>query len=128
MVFALDPNSQDAKTVVSTENVDKVVTDHGSTTLYVSDSGKSTVNYSDGTSIEANEIQVPENIVLDKWNLSVEDWQPGEKQYRTEDRGLGYTTTEVSYTTEKVSIDVGETELIPWKDIPQVGDKVSGIG
>ena len=128
MVFALDPNDQDTKTVVSTKNTDKVVVEDGETILYVSDSGKSVVNYSDGTSIETDETVVPENILLDNWNLSVEDWQPGEKIYRTEDRGLGYTTTEVSYTTNKVTIDVGKTELIPWKDIPQVGADVSGIG
>ena len=35
---------------------------------------------------------------------------------------------EVYYETKKTMIDAGETELIPWKDIPAVGKEVSGIG
>ena len=37
-------------------------------------------------------------------------------------------TREVYYETKKTMIDAGETELIPWKDIPAVGKEVSGIG
>ncbi|MDO4337779.1 MAG: hypothetical protein Q4C91_06785 [Eubacteriales bacterium] len=74
------------------------------------------------------ELAVAEPITLDKWNLTVEDWHAGEKVYVTEDRGLGYESTEVYWTTEKTAIEVGETELLPWKEIEAVGEEVSGIG
>ncbi|WP_286165441.1 glycosyl hydrolase [Clostridium facile] len=127
MVFALDPNDQAAKTVVSSTNVDKVVIEDGSPMMYVPSTGEASIAYSNGTSYTTS-VTVPEDITLDTWNLTVQDWQPGEKVTRTEDRGLGYTTTEVTYDTNKVDINVGETELIPWKDIPSVGEKVSGVG
>ncbi|WP_270739940.1 glycosyl hydrolase [Massilioclostridium coli] len=127
MVFVLDPNDQGEKTVVSSENVDKVTVENGNTTMYVANSGKAVLNYSDGTSY-TEEVSVPEDIQLDNWNLVVQDWQPGDKITRTEDRGFGYTTTEVTYDTNKVDINVGQTDLIPWKDIPQVGGTVSGVG
>lgn len=128
MVFALDPNAKDDTTVIMKNNVDQVVVEDGKIMMYVPDSGKSALIYSDGTTYETENNTVPEDITLDQWNLTVQDWQPGEKLTRTEDRGLGYTTTEVTYDTNKVDINVGETELIPWKEIPQVGEDVSGIG
>lgn len=128
MVFALDPNANDDTTVIMKNNVDQVVVEDGKTMMYVPDSGKSALIYSDGTTYETENNTVPEDITLDQWNLTVQDWQPGEKLTRTEDRGLGYTTTEVTYDTNKVDINVGETELIPWKEIPKVGKDVSGVG
>ena len=128
MVFALDPNAKQDTTVIMKNNVEQVTIEDGNTVMYVPDSGKSALIYSDGTTYETENNTVPEDITLDKWNLTVQDWQPGEKLYRTEDRGLGYTTTEVTYDTKKVDINVGQTELIPWKDMPQVGEDVSGVG
>ena len=72
--------------------------------------------------------QVPDCIELPVWNLEVEDWNEGERVDVVEDRGLGYVTREVYYETSKTKIAVGETELKPWKDIPQVGPQVSGVG
>ena len=37
-------------------------------------------------------------------------------------------TNEVYYETKKTNISVGKTELRPWKDIPEVGPDVSGVG
>ena len=71
---------------------------------------------------------VPETIHLKKWKLRVEDWNEGEKFEVTENRGLGYVSREVFYGTQKTMLDAGEVELKPWKDIPCVGEDVSGIG
>ena len=67
-------------------------------------------------------------ISLTDWELSVEDWNEGEKTVLTEDRGLGYITREVHYETRKDRIDAGKVSLVPWKDIEAVGPAVSGIG
>lgn len=69
-----------------------------------------------------------EEIGLPKWRLCVEDWNEGEKKEILEDRGLGIVTKEVYYETKKTVIDAGEVEPIPWKEIPAVGPKVSGVG
>jgi len=65
---------------------------------------------------------------LDTWNLRVEDWTRGDLVRITENRGLGYSTSEAYWTTRKTPIAVGETQLVPWRSIPAVGEKVSGIG
>ncbi len=67
-------------------------------------------------------------IDLQKWNLTVEDWNEGEKKVIEEDRGLGIVTREVYYETRKTPIEVGCVELKPWKDYEAVGRDVSGVG
>lgn len=69
-----------------------------------------------------------EEIALKKWHLRVEDWNEGEKKEVIEDRGLGIVTKEVYYETKKTMLEAGEVETVPWKEIPQVGPKVSGVG
>lgn len=67
-------------------------------------------------------------IVLETWNLQVEDWNEGERREILEDRGLGIVTKEVYYETKKTVIDAGEVKTLSWKDIPAVGPEVSGVG
>lgn len=64
----------------------------------------------------------------DIWYLEVEDWNEGEKKIILEDRDRGYATKEVYYETDKKRIQVGKTELKPWKEISGLGPWVSGIG
>ena len=45
----------------------------------------------------------------------------------TEDRGLGYETREVKPTTRITTIEVGDSHLAPWLQLPEVGPEVSGI-
>ena len=68
------------------------------------------------------------DIELNDWTLKVEDWNEGDKVIREEDRGLGYVTREVHYTTRKDIIEAGRVDLVPWKDIPAIGPEVSGVG
>ena len=85
------------------------------------------IQLSDGTS-RSLDARVPGEILLNRWDLTVEDWNEGEKVTITEDRGLGIVTNEVYYETRKDRISVGETDLIPWRQIPSVGPDVSGVG
>lgn len=127
MIFTLDPNSRDERTITGSSNVEQIKVENGQTTMLVSQSGTAKLTYSDGSTFET-EVTAPEDLVLNDWSLVVEDWLPGEKVTRTEDRGLGYTTTEVTYTTKKSKIDVGSTELKPWNELEAVGPNVSGVG
>ncbi|BDZ50838.1 hypothetical protein GCM10025867_30790 [Frondihabitans sucicola] len=65
---------------------------------------------------------------LSEWHIAVESWDAGELQTITEDRGLGYTSREVRPLTAVTRLDAGSGALRPWKDIPEVGPSVSGVG
>ena len=65
---------------------------------------------------------------LPEWTIAVESWDAGEPELITEDRGLGYQTREVRPTTAVTRIDAGTGPLRPWKDLPEVGPEVSGVG
>ncbi|MBC5788085.1 glycosyl hydrolase [Clostridium facile] len=130
MIFTLNPDVEDPteKTIVNKDNVYKLSVEDGQTVMNVSESGPATITYSDGSTFKTN-VEALDDINLDKWNLTVESWEPGDKLTRTEDRGFGYTTTEVTYSTNKVEKNAGElSELKPWKDIEAVGEDVSGVG
>lgn len=130
VMFALDPNDADDTQATITQtsaNVCRVDSSDDNVTMCVSESGLASLYYSDGSTYELN-VEAPQNVSLNQWNLTVESWEPGEKIFRTEDRGFGYTTTEAAYTTSKRNIEVGETSLVPWKDIQAVGPAVSGVG
>ncbi|MCL2165337.1 MAG: hypothetical protein FWH55_13355 [Oscillospiraceae bacterium] len=111
---------------ISTD-ADKALLTKGWMSLRATESGTYTTELSNGDTI-IKEITAPANVNLTNWNLAVEDWNEGEKKYIYENRGLGYTTKEVYFETLKTLIDVGPTALIPWKDIPAVGQSVSGLG
>ena len=99
----------------------------GKTVLGAFQSGEYTAAFPCGKEAKV-QIDVPAAIQLPKWALKVEDWNEGDKVEITEDRGLGYVTTEVYYETKKTLIDAGEVETKAWKDIPAIGEDVSGVG
>jgi hypothetical protein len=65
---------------------------------------------------------------VENWSLKVESWDKGQVEQIKEDRGLGYETVEYLPHPSVETIVVGPTPLSPWKDIPQVGGAVSGVG
>lgn len=67
-------------------------------------------------------------IPLDRWDLTVEDWNEGEKKVNIEDRGHGLITREVYFETKKTLLEAGNVAPVPWKDIPAIGPDVSGVG
>ena len=79
---------------------------------------------------EEAEAAEADEIALSSWKLSVESFVPGDRLERTEENAdTGVTTTEVTFATNRETLDAGELEsLAPWKDIEAVGPTVSGIG
>lgn len=95
----------------------------GDTTVYVLEPSEA------AETVEAAEA-AEEELVLTGWNLAVDSYEAGEKIERTEENPeTGVTTTEVTYDTNHNMIEVGTLEeLVAWKDIPAVGENISGIG
>ncbi|MCL2146227.1 MAG: hypothetical protein FWH52_00345 [Synergistaceae bacterium] len=126
-VIALDKTDISKQITVISSDAAHVRSNDGGFTVIAEKSGTYTTVLSNGNTY-TNQFTVPADIALPTWNLVVEDWNEGEKMVNEEDRGLGYVTREVYFTTKKSPIEVGETSLIPWKDIPSVGPDVSGVG
>lgn len=93
----------------------------------VFESGEYSFTLQDG-SLKSFSADVPDNIPIPLWDLSVEDWNEGDKVTITEDRGLGIVTKEVYYETTKDLLHADTVSLKPWKDIPRIGPEVSGVG
>jgi hypothetical protein len=125
-VIALEIGGKDAFHAVDAEDCE-VIKKEGKLFLKTRASGACTAVFNDASKVK-KEITVPESITLSKWNLTVENWDQGEKKIIEEDRGLGYISREVCYETKKTLINAGKTRLKPWKDIPRLGPEVSGIG
>jgi hypothetical protein len=97
-------------------------------TLHPGETALLTLDRSDAAAAGTVEV-LPETVAEPTdWAVAVESWDAGDLQLITEDRGLGYQTREVRPLTAVTRIDVGTGALRPWKDIPQVGPAVSGVG
>ena len=125
-MLLIDTARKSENHVVSTDACFAAVKD-GKTILGAFRSGEYKASFPCGKETKVC-IDVPAAIPLKKWHLKVEDWNEGERREIHEDRGLGYETTEVFFETKKTMLDAGEVELKPWKDIPAVGEDVSGVG
>lgn len=63
-----------------------------------------------------------------EWRIAVESWDAGDLELITEDRGLGYVTREVRPTTAVTTLESASTSLRPWRELPEIGPEVSGVG
>ncbi len=69
---------------------------------------------------------VPAPIVIDRFDITVEDWNEGEKVVNTEEK-FGHVTTEVYYTTRKTPLTFKDSALVPWKDLPATEEQLAQI-
>ena len=129
-VFLLKPVEEQTETsVVSVENVSHVITKNGTVYMAAEGSGTASADLCEGT-VGGEEVGGPENINLTRWSLTVNSYLPGEKVVRTEiTEETGIESTEVTYETRHETIDAGTLDtLVPWKEIENIGDTVSGVG
>lgn len=124
-LYAIEKSADDCHAVTS--DAWKLIKENGRFTAKVVESGEYAISFSDGTQ-QTFLADVPADIQIEDWNLVVEDWNEGDKKMITEDRGLGIVTNEVYYETKKTRLDAGVVTLKPWRDIPQIGPEVSGVG
>lgn len=111
---------------VAAENCEAVFED-GKLYAKADKSGEYKMTLSDGAE-KTGSVALPDAISLPEWDLEVEDWNEGAKVEIIEDRGKGIVTKEVYYETTKERLAAGTVTLKPWKDIPEIGPDVSGVG
>lgn len=128
-VYILNPGvdaSAAYATASEAENVEIV----GDSLMAISTAGGRYQTTLNSGRVVATEVTVPSVEQPGTWYVTVESWTKGDKVGVSEDRGLGYKTTEVYYKTRKTDVvkDVPQTELKPWIDMEGVGRAVSGVG
>lgn len=71
-------------------------------------------------------VAVPARIPLETWDITVEDWNEGEKKVITEKK-FGHETREVYFTTTKTELSFPRTALVPWKDLPASREMLAAL-
>ncbi len=125
VLYALDPVSGAPHGNVECSGA-QLICENGRLYAAASKPGSYVVALSDGSKARVN-IEVREAPVVSQWELLVEDWKAGDKKEISETR-QGHTTVEYYYETVKDIIRVSLDRLRLWKDIPEIGRAVSGIG
>jgi hypothetical protein len=92
-------------------DADSVLFADGSLAIRAFTAGTRTTTLSNGRKVTTKIHEVPTALTLDRWTLSVDDWQPG---------ATATTTTIVKHS---LALDA----LLPWSQIPELAD-VGGIG
>ena len=82
----------------------------------VNENGDYQVNMQDGSRFSGTVSDVPAEVSIDEWNLSVEKWSAGDNSAVN------------PLDTKKETIEVGTTAALPWSEIGALGADVSGIG
>lgn len=62
-------------------------------------------------------------IDLPVWDITVEDWNEGEKVVITETK-FGHETREQHFTTRKTQLTFGASALVPWRDLPATAEQL----
>ena len=115
---------EDGRTVIDVEVAP------GETMVFALKHGEGNEEKVSAEAVNVGDTSDDNTISLTGWRLTVDSYEPGEKVTRTEEnQDTRVTTTEAAYTTNHVEIDAGTlSELIPWKEIENVGQTVSGVG
>ena len=127
-LYAFQPVDEDTNITILSTNADETVVVDGKAAIRTFESGTYETVLSNGETVTKEiSVQAPVSLNDMEWQLSVEDWKPGEILTRTEERD-GYTTTEYTCETAKDMIEVTLQKLETWNHIDEIGLDVSGVG
>ena len=73
-----------------------------------------------------SEARLPEEISIPIWDISIEDWNQGERIINTEEK-FGHVTKEAYFTTKKTVLSFKDSPLLPWKDLPASPEMLSSL-
>ena len=71
-----------------------------------------------------SDFQVYPAVDIPRWDITVQDWNEGERMVNYEEK-FGHRTTEVYYTTKKTSLEFSSSPLMPWKDLPASAEQLA---
>lgn len=127
-LYAFKPAEENTEKTIAATTADETAIVDGKLAVRAFASGTYETELSDGTTVSSDiTVSEPISMTEGKWNLTVEDWKPGELLTRTEEKE-DYTTTEYTYDTSKETIDVEMEGLKTWNEIDEIGADVSGVG
>ena len=69
---------------------------------------------------------LPPAVNLDCWDITVEDWNEGEKVVNLEEK-FGHTTREVWFKTKKTPLSFPNSPLLAWKDLPASAEQLAQL-
>ena len=79
-----------------------------------------------GEAAAQGSVELPEAVALEKWDITVEDWNEGEKVVNTEEK-FGHTTREVWFKTKKTPLRFENSPLLAWKDLPASAEQLATL-
>ena len=87
--------------------------------------GKHEVVMDDGKKVilEGN---VPTSVTMERFDITIEDWNEGDRVVNTEEK-FGHVTTEVYYTTKKTYLHFEDCIPVPWKDLPATSEQLATL-
>lgn len=124
VLMAIDMEETPAAHAIST-TADEAYIEDGVGMIRATASGEYETVLDNGETVTTT-IEVPEAISLPIWDITIEDWNEGDKVVNTEEK-FGHTTTEVYYTTKKTELSFPQSELIAWKDLPATEEQLATL-
>ena len=113
-LIALDLNEQDdIRHVISNEKSVIIIGDD--LLLKADKSGDYALELSTGETAKRT-VELPDPVVIGTWNITVEDWNEGEKVVNTEEK-FGHITKEVYFTTRKTPVNFLNNTLKAWNEL-----------
>lgn len=124
VLMAIDMEETPAAHAIST-TADEAFIEDGAGMILATASGEYETVLDNGETVTTT-IEVPEAISLPIWDITIEDWNEGDKVVNTEEK-FGHTTTEVYYTTKKTELSFPQSELVAWKDLPATEEQLATL-
>ncbi|WP_327672842.1 MULTISPECIES: glycosyl hydrolase [unclassified Streptomyces] len=124
-VITLDLKDRAPRTHAVATTADRVIEDGARLSVLATRDGTYTTTLSDGRTARSR-VRVPDPIPLERWDITVQDWNEGDRKVNTETK-FGHETKEVYYTTKKTDLSFPDSRLTPWKDLPATDTQLSQL-
>ncbi len=123
-IIVLQLNSTEA-VHATTSNAAAVIRSDDRLLMVAKQPGNYKTTLSDGNVTETS-VQLDEPIVLDCFDIEIEDWNEGEKVVNIEEK-FGHVTEEVYFTTKKTLLYFKNAATVSWHDLPATSEQLSTL-
>jgi hypothetical protein len=125
-IIALDLDGTGTNVHTVSTSADAVRYINGRPAVLATVSGDYYTVLSNGKTVKTS-VTVPNDIMLKTWDITVEDWNEGNRVVNTEAK-FCHTTKEVYFTTRKTELKFKDIALAPWKDLPATAEQLTTLG